>query len=88
MSYITSNFLQSGLTRYLTELPLTALLSPAALFYLLLVQYLRFHGLRKLQRKHASLIENPLSMDYKTAHGIMKFSMSFHGCTSLAPLGL
>jgi len=75
MSYITSNFWQSGLTRYLTELPLTALLLPAALFYLLLVQYLRFHGLRKIQRKHASLIENPHSMNYKTAHGIMKFSM-------------
>ncbi|KAF9893848.1 hypothetical protein FE257_010018 [Aspergillus nanangensis] len=40
--------------------------------YLLLVQLLRTRNLRNLHEKHAQYIPNPYSMDYKTAHEILK----------------
>jgi hypothetical protein len=43
--------------------------------YLLLVRYLRFRRLHRLERKYATLIEDPYAMSYKTAQEIRSLSL-------------
>ena len=45
------------------------------LIYLLTVRYLRFNNVRKLERRYAKYLNDPYSMDYKTAFEIMKVTM-------------
>ena len=51
------------------------LLLSFALLYLTLVQLLRFRTVKKLQHTYAAYIKDPYSLDYQTAHKIMKSTM-------------
>lgn len=45
------------------------------LCYLLLVRLLRFRRIHALEKKYASLMQDPYAMPYKTAHAILKLHM-------------
>jgi hypothetical protein len=60
-----------GLMKIL-QLPLWSLLGIGVVLYLGLVQTLRFRSLRKLNKTYAAYLHDPYSLDYKTAHQIMR----------------
>jgi hypothetical protein len=47
------------------------------LWYLFLVQYLRFRSVRGLEMKYASLLNEPYTMSYKTAQEIMQHNLLY-----------
>ena len=63
------------LSQRLADYSWPALISSVTLFYLGLVWLLRFRNVRKLQATYASYLHDPYTLDYKTAHEIMKLSM-------------
>lgn len=54
-----------------------ALIFSVALCYVTLVWILRLRAVRKLQVTYAPYVRDPYSMDYMTAHGIMKLAMLY-----------
>lgn len=79
MPHIIPNLwrLPSDLSRQLTDSSWPVLVLSVVLSYLIVVWILRFRAARKLHARYAPYIRNPYSMDYKTAHGIMKLSMLY-----------
>lgn len=59
-------------TMEILQLPRWTLLATGAVLYLGLVQILRFRSLRNLNKTYAAYLHDPYSLDYKTAHQIMK----------------
>jgi hypothetical protein len=49
-----------------------AILAGIAVFYLTLVQILRFRNLRKINKENAAYLQDLYKLDYKVAHGTMK----------------
>lgn len=79
MPHITSNLwrLPADVSRQLTDSSWSVLILSVTLSYLALVWLLRFRAVRKLHISYAPYISNPYSMDYKTAHGIMRLTMLY-----------
>jgi hypothetical protein len=59
---------------YLTSSPQFWVAS-ALVAYLLLVRFLRFQRIHRLEKKYAKYVEKPYAMDYRTAHEIAKLHM-------------
>jgi hypothetical protein len=49
----------------------------AGFSYVTLVWFFRFRAIRKLQHTYAAYAKDPYSMDYTTAHKIMRVSMLY-----------
>nr|QCL09086.1 DmxL5 [Cryptosporiopsis sp. 8999] len=79
MSNIISNLwrLPSEVSQQLIHSSRSVQIFFLALFYLTLVKILRFRAVRKLQSTYAPYIGDPYSMDYKTAHEIMKLTILY-----------
>lgn len=45
--------------------------------YLVIVRILRHHNLRRIHRRYGQFIANPTSLDYKSAHEIMKLGLLY-----------
>ena len=59
------------------SLPTWTLVAMVVVLYLSLVQVLRFRSLRILTKRYAAYLHDPYSLDYKTAHQIMKRVMLY-----------
>jgi ER-bound oxygenase mpaB/B'/Rubber oxygenase, catalytic domain len=59
------------------QIPTWTLLGTGIVLYLGLVQILRFRSLRNLNKTYAAYLHDPYSLDYKTAHGILKRVMLY-----------
>jgi hypothetical protein len=59
------------------QLPTWSLLGILVIFYVGLDRIFRFRTLRNLNTTHASYLYGPYSLDYKTAHLIMKRVMLY-----------
>jgi hypothetical protein len=72
-SFLTKNkALELMGTMKILQLPTWALLGIGVALYLVLVQTLRFRNLRNLNKTYAAYLHDPYSLDYKTAHQIIK----------------
>lgn len=69
--------LSSSWFQHLGDQSWIALVVGSTILYLSLVRLLRFRALRHLERKYGQYAGNPYSMDYKTAHEIMKLPMLY-----------
>lgn len=64
-------------TMEIVQLPASTLLAIVVVLYLGLVQTLRYRSFRNLNKTYAAYLRDPYSLDYKTAHQIMKRVMLY-----------
>lgn len=64
-------------TMEIVQLPGSTLLAIVVVLYLGLVQTLRYRSFRNLNKAYAAYLRDPYSLDYKTAHQIMKRVMLY-----------